>query len=100
MGNTSAQREPKFYNKDGSLTRYSFACGYVEQKNGLRLHMEHGVYHVRGFRKGKMEGDTEEHEYHIMGSFAHSKEARKFMSHPFTHKPSRDGSVSIKKREV
>jgi hypothetical protein len=91
---------PKFYNKDGSLTRYSFSCGYVETKGDLRLHMEHHVYHVRGFKKGKREGDTEEHLYHIMGSFDHVKEARKFMSHPFTHKPSRNGSVSMRKENV
>jgi hypothetical protein len=23
---------PKFYNKDGSLTRYSLACGYIEKR--------------------------------------------------------------------
>ena len=63
-------KEPKFYNKDGSLTRYSFACGYVERKDDLTLHMEHGVYHVRGFRNNK----------HIMGSFRLVKLARKFMS--------------------
>jgi hypothetical protein len=85
----------RYYTKRGLLTRYSFACGYVEKKGGLSLYMEHGVYHVRGFRQGKKEGDIEEREYHIMGSFAHSKEARKFMSHPFIHTPSRDGSVSI-----
>lgn len=84
-----------FYTKRGLLKRYAFACGYVEKKNGLSLHREHGTLHVRGFMKGKKEGDTEEKEYHIMGSFSHVKEARQFMSHPFTHKPSRDGSVSI-----
>ena len=34
--------------KDGRLTAYGFACGYVEQ-NGehVSIAMEHGVYHVK-----------------------------------------------------
>ena len=79
----------KFYTKRGLLTRYSFACGYVEKKDGLTLHMEHGVYHVRGFRDN----------CRIMSSFAHVHEARKFMNHPFTHKPSDNGWMSITKQE-
>lgn len=107
-------KDPIFYTKRGLNTKYAFRCGATESKNGLTIHMEHGVYHVRGFRVGKMVDDTEEHElnepgslyksktctYHIMGSFSHVKEARKFMSHPFTHKPSRDGSISVRKVEV
>lgn len=42
---------PKFYNADGSLTRYGFACGYTENadNNGLHLSMwlEHNCWHVR-----------------------------------------------------
>lgn len=91
---------PKFYTKRGLLTRYSFICGYVETKNGLSLHMRHSVYHVQGFRDGKKEGDVEARNYHIMGSFAHVTEARKFMSHPFEHKPSRDGWCSISVPEL
>lgn len=63
-------RDPKFYTKRGLLTRYAFACGYTESKDGLTLSMEHGVYHVRGFQQGK----------HIVGSFAHVTKARQFMS--------------------
>ena len=50
--------------------------------------MEHGVYHVRGFRVGKTVDDNIELEYHIVGSFQHVKEARKFMTNPFAHKVS------------
>lgn len=101
--------DPKVWNKRGQLKRYALSCGYVEEKKGLRLYMEHGVYQVRGFRVGKPEGRTDgnrdivpvlmgdrvEAEYHISGSFAHLKEARKFMSSPFTHSPTRSGEVMI-----
>lgn len=99
---------PRFRTKRGLLTRYAFMCGYVEERNGLKLDMEHGVYHVRGFRHGKPEGVTydgnrdispimtkPEGEYHVWGTFAHVKEARKFMAKPFKHIPSRDGSVTL-----
>lgn len=46
-----------FYNKDGTLTRYAFSCGYVEthtpkgeDRTTLTLEMEHGVFHVKGFK--------------------------------------------------
>ena len=42
---------PKFYNADGSLTRYGLACGYIERvvkgNNSLELWLEHNCYHVR-----------------------------------------------------
>jgi hypothetical protein len=42
----------RFNNTDGSLTRYAFNCGYIEQKennqNRLSLSLD-GVYHVKGF---------------------------------------------------
>lgn len=47
------ERDPKFNNKDGSLTRYAFACGYVEQHDNKEsncrtvLWLDCGVYHVR-----------------------------------------------------
>lgn len=42
----------KFYNPDGSLTQYAFACGYVERyepsnNNYCLLYMEHNHYHVQ-----------------------------------------------------
>jgi hypothetical protein len=107
--------EPKFYNKRGLFTRYAFMCGYVEEKRGLRLHMEHGVYHVRGFRRGKPERPCDgnrdivpntdldksiEGEYHITGSFIHVTEARKFLTNPFTHIPSRNGSCTLIRNTV
>ena len=43
---------PKFYNKDGTLTAYSFACGYVETfeigENRIRLYKDSYVYSVQG----------------------------------------------------
>lgn len=82
-------KEAKFYTKRGLLTRCGFRCGYTETYRGLRMHMEHNVYHVRGFLY--LNGM----ERHVMGNFAHLKEARKFVVHPFTHLPSRDGSVVV-----
>lgn len=46
-----SKQDPKFYNKNGSLTRYSFACGYIMEHKipGYEITMwqEHGAYHVR-----------------------------------------------------
>lgn len=36
--------DPQFYNKDGSLTAYSFACGYIENFKLQPRESEHGVY--------------------------------------------------------
>lgn len=35
--------------KQGKLTAYGFACGYVERSGPFTLLMEHGVYHVKGY---------------------------------------------------
>jgi hypothetical protein len=37
----------KFKNKDGSLTVYAFACGYIQEKDGVKLYKD-GCWHVRG----------------------------------------------------
>jgi hypothetical protein len=41
----------KFRNKNGELTRYSLACGYIfridDNKKSLTLWQEHSVFHVR-----------------------------------------------------
>jgi hypothetical protein len=37
-----------FYTRAGKLTMYALACGYVEQKGDLKLHQQHGTYHVIG----------------------------------------------------
>lgn len=47
----------KFYTRDGWLTKYSLACGYIESleidsDNSITLQKEHGCYHVKGFIKG------------------------------------------------
>ena len=46
------ERNPKFENKDGSLTAYAFACGYIQtfEKDGYSVSMWHEggpCYHVR-----------------------------------------------------
>ena len=39
--------EPKFVNKDGTLTAYSLACGYVQAlEDGWELFQD-GCYHLR-----------------------------------------------------
>ena len=38
----------RYYNKNGTLTRYAFSCGYIEKHANLNLHMRHGVFHVDG----------------------------------------------------
>lgn len=47
----------KFKTKDGFLTPYSFACGYVQSCfwDGLKieLYMEHSHYHLRFFDNDK-----------------------------------------------
>jgi len=44
---------PRFYTKDGQLTSYALACGYVEQKNygpiRITLFKDGGCYHVRAY---------------------------------------------------
>ena len=61
-----------FYNKDGTLTRYAFSCGYIEkQKNGNKnLSMRHGVFHVLG---------QDENGNFVNESFQHVKPARAFL---------------------
>lgn len=43
----------KFYTKDGWLTRYGLACGYIEKIEHLeqigQMYLEHGVYTVSWF---------------------------------------------------
>jgi len=45
----------KFKNKDGTITGYSFMCGYVEvygdwlHGNGVHLSIDGDSYHVKGF---------------------------------------------------
>lgn len=41
----------EFYNKNGQLTRYGFACGYVERfeinDQYAEMYQEHNVFHVK-----------------------------------------------------
>jgi hypothetical protein len=45
----------KFNNKDGSLTKYAFLCGYIEKKtngeNRISLSLD-SIYHVKGMING------------------------------------------------
>jgi hypothetical protein len=47
-------RVVKFTNKNGDLTSYAFACGYVQNFHGdnhyATIYMEHSHYHVQLFR--------------------------------------------------
>jgi len=49
-----ATYNPLFNNEDGSITEYSFRCGYVQNKelDGLKTELYHEgcVYHVRQFK--------------------------------------------------
>ena len=62
----------KFHNKDGNLTMYSFACGYVERyedgDDRLTLLREPNDWHVKGFIDG----------VHVWESFERLSDARKF----------------------
>jgi hypothetical protein len=43
---------PKFRNRDGSLSSYSFACGYIEQfrKDGIHVTLEKdGCFHIKSY---------------------------------------------------
>lgn len=44
----------KFYNKNGDLSLYSFACGYVqrEETGNMRkeLFLEHSMFHVKVYQ--------------------------------------------------
>lgn len=77
MKTTTQERDPKFNNKDGSLTRYAFTCGYVEQHENketnsrVTLWLDCGYYHVRAHQfngAGRIAWET----------FPTVREARKF----------------------
>ena len=66
---------PKFRTKAGKLTRYSFACGYIETKeidNETRgtISLEPNGYHVKGFKNG----------VHFWEIFERVKDARKYLN--------------------
>ena len=51
----------KFFNKDGSLSAYSLACGKVQQNiHGVKLWKEHNCYHVlRNFKGTIQQNETD-----------------------------------------
>jgi hypothetical protein len=64
--------ENKFRNKNGSLTVYAFACGYIEtSREGVQL-LKDGCWHVKFH-------DSEK-GIHEWESFTHLTEARKGFS--------------------
>ena len=60
---------PKCYNADGSLTKYAFACGYLQTRGRITLSMEHHVMIVKGFQKNGT---------YVVQGFYKLTEARKF----------------------
>ena len=64
----------KFKNKNGSLTRYAFSCGYIEQKETdaitLQLYLD-GVWHVKAY-------DYENHSRLFWECFDKLTDARAF----------------------
>jgi len=65
---------PKFYNKNGDLTGYSFACGYVQRKKCKgyykEIYMEHNHFHIKSGKIGE--------KWDIWETFDNLTEARKF----------------------
>ena len=59
----------KFFNKDGTITSYSFACGYVEEYGDLTISREANGYHVKGYDK---------EDNHFWEIFEKVKDARAF----------------------
>lgn len=64
----------KFHNKDGTITDYSFLCGYVEKYGTddiprATISREPNGYHVKGFDKDSV---------HFWEIFEKVKEARSF----------------------
>ena len=39
-------KPPKFYNANGSLSRYGLSCGYIQSKKNVQLYMEHSCFHI------------------------------------------------------
>jgi len=50
--------DTQFYNKDGSLTKYAFSCGYIETKSNSdrwkTIDFEHNTFHVKSGKKGSI----------------------------------------------
>jgi hypothetical protein len=47
----------KFKTRDGRLTQYAYACGYIERKeldddNRIVMNLEPNGYHIKGFKNG------------------------------------------------
>lgn len=42
----------KLRTKNGELSAYAFACGYIERIGDFKLYREHGIYHINGVLRG------------------------------------------------
>ncbi|MCL4743804.1 MAG: hypothetical protein KJZ83_00165 [Burkholderiaceae bacterium] len=74
-------RHPKFYTKEGWLTPYALACGYIERKEHgsvqITLDMPSpgaGLYHVRAY-------DFAKHERRFWETFTRLTDARRHYRH-------------------
>ena len=65
--------KPKFYNKNGTLTAYALACGYIEELGEWQLYRD-GCFHVRksGFYLGN--GSV---EWHTFSTLTEARQALK-----------------------
>lgn len=67
---------PRFYTKDGWLTPYALACGYIEQKDygpiRITLFQDGGCYHVQAY-------DHDQKIRHFWESFRTLMEARRLL---------------------
>jgi hypothetical protein len=59
-----------FYNANGTLTRHSLSCGYVEVNGTKNMSMEHNVFHVKG---------TDGKGVRVWACFTKVGEARRFL---------------------
>jgi len=74
--------------KNGNLSAYGFACGYVQKVENEKLHkqifMEHSHFHVQSLRNNKPElssyfiGGHIPHSFIIWEVFDNLKDAKKF----------------------
>jgi len=46
-------KKTKFHNADGSLTLYSFACGYIQERGGVKLFKDGIYWHIRTMIGGR-----------------------------------------------
>lgn len=87
---TTTPDSPRFYNRNGTLTGYSFNCGYIERYGDHgSLWAEGDSYHVRG-RPAYPEGER------VWECFERVADARKFARATFgAYQPASDAFAGI-----